>query len=307
MALKNLWEKVTGKGKEVEQSGDYNAEVGRKNPMTFVFMLDQSGSMDEEYVQGESKAKAVAFAVNQTLRDLIELNLEGTEVYDRFQVAVIGYREPAHGQYEIGSVLGGELAGKILVPLSELFANPLRLEKDEDGEEVEIWVDPVSSGGTPMCAAYKYVAEEVLVKVAKDNPEAFPAITLNFTDADATDGDIVKASENIKSLKVDNGNFLLFSCHLPTGGGTAQQAGSEELSAEEAGTIAFPDSEGVIPDKYGRLLFQASSYMPVQFRDNAEKLGYTLTEKSKGFMFKARASDLFKFINIGSRTGTALR
>lgn len=49
----------------------YSAEISRDNPTCFLFVLDQSGSMDEQMETGRSKALFVADVLNKTLATLV--------------------------------------------------------------------------------------------------------------------------------------------------------------------------------------------------------------------------------------------
>lgn len=286
--LKNLWEKTVGGKTEVEQSGSYGAEVSRANKATVIIMCDHSGSMDEKYGADDfSKAEALAFAVNKAIQNILEINVDGEDVQDRFDMAVIGYDEPKFEEYQIGSILPQAIAGQELVTLSELYDNSLN-----PGEDEEMWIEAYSGGGTPMCAALEFVYK-VAEKTCKDKPKSYPPIVLNFSDGEATDGDIAGPAEKLKKLEVDDGNVLLFNCHISSTAGEA---------------ILFPDNVEQLPDAHARLIFDNSSYLPASMRTNAEKAGYEgLTENSKGCVFNAQVTDLFKFIDIGTRTGTNLR
>src|ERR1700730_14870914 len=141
----------------------YTAEISRTNPSCFVFLIDQSSSMAETFGAQADKKKAheVATAINRLLQTLVLRCAKGQEVLDRFHVGVIRY-----GSSKVGSAWGGALAGKILVPISLLAANPLRVElrvkkvDDGTGNRVEqkvkfpVWFDPAANGQTPMCEAF---------------------------------------------------------------------------------------------------------------------------------------------------------
>src|SRR6516164_8554743 len=103
----------------------YSAEISRTNPSCFLFLIDQSGSMAETFGAQPDKKKAheVATAINRLLQTLVLRCAKGQEVLDRFHVGVIGY-----GSSKVGSAWGGSLAGKTLVSISQLAANPLRVE-----------------------------------------------------------------------------------------------------------------------------------------------------------------------------------
>src|SRR6266508_5787171 len=140
----------------------YTAEISRANPTCFVFLIDQSGSMQDAIGGGEAlqrKCDVVADALNRLLSELVIKCAKEEGVRDYFHVGVIGYGA------SVGPALGGTLAGRELVPLSEVAASPASLEtrskKISDGagglvdQEVKfpIWVSPVGKGGTPMSVA----------------------------------------------------------------------------------------------------------------------------------------------------------
>lgn len=142
----------------------YTAEISRTNPTCFVFLVDQSTSMSDP-IGGDSpqkKADVVADAINRLLTELSVKCAKEEGVRDYFHVAVVGYGAT------VGSAFSGALAGRDLVPLSEVADNPARVDDrtkkvpDGAGGLVEttvafpLWMDPVANGGTPMNRALKY-------------------------------------------------------------------------------------------------------------------------------------------------------
>jgi Mg-chelatase subunit ChlD len=49
----------------------YTADISRSNPSAFLFVIDQSGSMDERLETEQSKAQFVADVLNKTLYQLV--------------------------------------------------------------------------------------------------------------------------------------------------------------------------------------------------------------------------------------------
>lgn len=82
----------------------------------FLFLIDQSGSMSDPFggQSGKRKADGVADAINRLLRDLVIKCSKSEGVGDYFQVGVIGYGS------QVAPALGGTLAGRALVPVSEI-------------------------------------------------------------------------------------------------------------------------------------------------------------------------------------------
>ena len=89
----------------------YSAEISRTNPTTFVFLLDQSASMQDPIGSGEGlrKCDVVADALNRLLSELTIKCAKEEGVRDYFYVSVIGY-----GGSAVGPALGGDLAGRDL-------------------------------------------------------------------------------------------------------------------------------------------------------------------------------------------------
>ena len=272
----------------------YTAEISRTNPSCFLFLIDQSGSMAEPFAgqPDTKKAHEVAAAVNRLLQTLVLRCAKGHEVLDRFHVGVIGY-----GSGSIGPALGGQLAGQILVPISQLAMFPLRVEQrtkrvpDGAGGLVEqtikfpVWFEPVAGGKTPMCAALD-LAWNSLAEFLNRYPACYPPIVINITDGKASDGNPASHAQCLRDLASRDGNILLFNVHL---------------SARPEKPIELPDQEAVLPDDYAKLLFRMSSVLPPQMRDTAQREGYRVSENTRGFVFNGDLVAVIRFLDIGTR------
>src|SRR2546425_12428091 len=91
----------------------YQAEISRDNPTCFLFVIDQSGSMDERTESGRSKAQFVADVLNKTLYTLVTNCSKADGIRNYFDVGVIAY-----GGSEVGTGFGGALSGNIIHPIS---------------------------------------------------------------------------------------------------------------------------------------------------------------------------------------------
>ncbi|MBS2967184.1 hypothetical protein KGA66_29420, partial [Actinocrinis puniceicyclus] len=152
----------------------------------------------------------VADALNRLLFELSLKCAKEEGVRDYFHVAVLGYGA------RVGSAFGGALAGRDLVPLSQVADNPLRVEQrakkvpDGAGGLVEttarfpVWVDPVAHGGTPMAQAFGQ-AVALVERWVGERPGSFPPIVLNLTDGESTDGDPSEAAARLRSLASADG------------------------------------------------------------------------------------------------------
>jgi hypothetical protein len=290
----------------------YTAEISRANPSCFLFVIDQSGSMQDvmdptnvqpmdapvsvdgrNYTQqasGDIKAKGVSDAINRWLRELVLKCTKSEGPRDYYHVGVIGYGA------QVGPAFSGALAGKDLVTISEIANSPARIEdrakKVTDGAgglvdqtvRFPIWIDPVANNGTPMCKALSN-AHSILSQWVPQHMSSFPPTVIHITDGESTDGDPTPVAESIKNLNTDDGNVLLFNIHF---------------SSNRARPISFPDNETGLPDQYAQLLFRISSVLPDHIREEAKR-DYSISEGSRGFAFNADIVELIKFVEIGTR------
>ena len=282
----------------------YTAEISRTNPSCFLFLIDQSGSMEDPIpasgavsdgptttTPGRTKAEGVADAINRLLQNLVIKCAKSEGVRDYYHVGVLGYGG------KVGPAFSGTLAGQELVPISAIADQPARVEertrKVDDGAgglvdqtfKRPIWFDAQAKGGTPMCEALTS-ARNILSGWLAQHPGCFPPIVINITDGESTDGDPTQAAEALQALASDDGSILLFNLHL---------------SSHAAAPIEFPDSEAGLPDKYAQLLFRLSSVLPEYMRGIAQQEGFSVTEGTRGFVFNADMVAVIRFLDIGTR------
>ena len=281
----------------------YERRLDRNNPGCMVFLVDQSGSMNEP-VAGEqrSKADAVAEALNNLLYELvlrcIKDENEGPRHY--YDISVIGYGPG------VGSALGGALSGRDMVSVVDVADNPVRVEEREsvakagaDGDvgtvprrhKFPVWVDSVADQRTPMCEALNRTGG-MLATWVQQHPDSFPPIVINISDGAATDGDPRVWSRRIQSLATLDGNVLLFNLNV---------------SALSANPLFFPANAGVLENDYARLLFEMSSHLPPYMASLATGMGMSMNEGAKGFVYNADMSAVVRFLQIGTATSQAIR
>ncbi|OBF45926.1 hypothetical protein A5719_00015 [Mycolicibacterium peregrinum] len=272
----------------------YTAEISRATPTCFVFVVDQSASMDDA-IGGEvrqKKSEVVADAINRLLQELTLRCAKEEGVRDYFHVAVLGY-----GGNLVNSAFGGPLSGRDLVPISEVAESPAeiadRTKKVPDGagglveQQVKfpIWLYPRAGGGTPMVQALTR-AEALVASWVDQHPAGFPPVVLHLTDGESNDGDPTEIATKLRSQLTTDGNVLLFNLHVSDQGGTP---------------ISFPASDASLPDQFSRLLFAMSSLLPSQMRSLASNQGHRIEEGSKGFVYNADVAGIVQFLEIGTR------
>lgn len=286
----------------------YSQNWASYQPGCMIFLLDQSGSMAEQFGQaqvgrGRRKCDMVATILNSFLNELVTTNIiprpDGTsDVRPRADICVIGYEGS-----NIGSVLGGALAGRDFVTLPELQTYPadieMRKQKDVDdtGREYEIevpfpiWVRPKAGGGTPMRAALQR-GRDLAQYWAMNHPDSYPPVIINVTDGAGTDGDPTGVAQEISQISTNDGQALLFSVHLTN------------LNAQP---VLYPLSENELPnDKYARQLFSISSPIPEPGRVLlCTWLQRDVPPGARGMIFNGDASSVRLMFNFASKPQTA--
>jgi hypothetical protein len=270
----------------------YTAPIQRSDPTAFLFLVDQSGSMGDKMAGEKTKAQFVADVLNRTLMSLVTRCTKSEGVRNYFDIGVLGY-----GNSGAANGFSGALGGEVLHPISAIEANPLRVEdrkkKVDDGAgglveqtvKFPVWFQPVSNGGTPMCAAITKAAE-ALVAWCDQHPNSYPPTVLHVTDGESTDGDPEELATMLKQIGTGDGSVLLLNIHV---------------SANEASPTKFPASDSALPDAYAKMLFRMSSQLPEHLIKFAQEKGYSVTSESRGFVFNADATEIVEFFDIGTR------
>ena len=271
----------------------YTAEISRSHPTAYLFLVDQSASMNDPMLSGRTKAEFVSDVLNRTLRDLVVRCTREDGVRDYFDVGIITYSNK-----DVSNGLSGALASSWMHPISVIADNTVRVEdrvkQVDDGAgglvsqtvKFPVWVDPRGYGGTPMQQAIAQAAH-VIADWSDAHPMSFPATVLHITDGDSTDGSPEHNASVLRSLTTNDGETLLYNVHV---------------SGRNVDPIRFPEDESQLTDEYSRLLFRMSSVFPQHVRDYArDAYGINLSPSSRAMVLNAEAEDLVKFIDIGSR------
>jgi uncharacterized protein YegL len=257
----------------------YEAQINQSHPMLYIFLLDQSGSM-----QDNNKAKYVASATNHVIHEIMRASQAGEHIKDTCSVGIIGYGGSVY------SIVGGKI--------SEVASKPLRIETVDkllpDGaggvisvkSNIPIWVEPRAENGTPMAEAFEH-AFALIVKWIRNNPNSFPPIVINVTDGEPNDINRTRyAAKKIMNLETSDGKVLLFNAHI-----TGLQTASE---------IILPGRNTEISDPYARVLFEISSTIPHRLLQKAHTIGFSSQSKSRGLVFNASFETLIQFLEIGT-------
>ncbi len=269
----------------------YQEQITRKNPSAFIFMVDQSGSMQEN-INGIPLCQHVADSLNGMISDLVLKCSKAEGIRDYFDLAVIAY-----GNNKVYNGFKGALSSGYFHPISEVGNNPLRIDEIEKeitgpngdtGTQVTrrpVWFEPKASGGTPMNAAYEQAAD-LLFDWCDRNMQSFPPILINITDGESTDQDPEDTAHKLMGLHTDDGNILVYNLHL---------------SSHSPAPVLFADEEPHTGDEYAAKLWRMSSKLTPLMEELARKDGYDVTPRSRGYAYNADMASVISFMDIGTR------
>lgn len=274
----------------------YSVVPNRANPMAILFVVDQSGSMNDKMPKtGNTKASQVATVINKMFSELITKATKQDGVRHYYDVGVIGY-----GGKGVYNALQGSFADTILNPIEQIAANPLRVEQRfnqivtatgdivEVPESFPVWFDPVADGGTPMSGALKLVAETI-APWCDAHPASFPPVIIHITDGEYNDGDPTNIAEAIKTFSTNDGNVLLCNLHI---------------SSDTSSPISFPNDESLLPNRFAKTLFEMSSVIPESMYQTVSEIldkGISLTSQTRFFTFNGNEVDIVRFLRVGTQ------
>ena len=261
-----------------------NLVITSTNTCLLVYMVDQSRSMEDSFGNAShSKSVEVANAINDILYEvgLRCFETDGT-IKNRFEVAIIGYGKASNS---VQSAWEGPLQNKWVVSIKDIFDFPLGEENDKP-----TWIRPYAVNNTPMTKAFENAYRLCQDWISWGNhKDCHPPIIINITDGEATDAGnsyqpLKEQVERLKTLTTNFGNAFVLNIHI------SSSAGDRKLFPN------YLDSS----DKFGSLLFNLSSPLNENMLRLARQEGYNVQNGSKGYVFNGNASDLMKFLNIGT-------
>ena len=144
----------------------YTAEISRTNPSCFVFLIDQSRSMNDPWGAGEGtkkKAEGVADAINRLLQNLVIRCSKEEGIRDYYHVSVIGYGVSA------GPALGRSLKGPAPAPTPREAEAPPPKEEAPSSEEED------TAAAAPEDVGAAVPVTEDKGQVSEDEDAAAPA------------------------------------------------------------------------------------------------------------------------------------
>lgn len=261
-------------------------------PGYIIFLVDQSGSMQESYTEGKTRAEFTSLVINSTINELINTNMDGEKVKDRVFISMIGYGGSS-------SLAVDDIRSDYL---SSFADNPLKIDnikkKISDGAgglveidvQMPVFIEPKANGLTPMADALSF-AKELIEGWLQKKPDNPAPIIINISDGlpytgdsiDSAMNNAISISKQIMNINSSDGNPLIFNCHLG-----------------EGQTQSFNEKEGELSDEQAKFLFNISSEIPDSYRVAAAKHDFIIKDKSRVFVSNAKPEMFIKLINFGS-------
>ena len=289
----------------------YEAEISRSKPGCFLFLVDQSRSMNGRIggmSNNDQKDKAAADALNRALQAISMRCSQGEEVKDYFHIGITGYTTDMLMRTELDPTLKGATVAQPFLTASEV-ANTARIEtrrvKQPDGGgglidadvDFPVWLEAKNRVdlrfGTPMCAALK-MAKQAMETWIENHPDSFPPVLINITDGEAGDGDPVPIAREIMDLSTEDGNALIFNVHLS----------GMPLLGMPGYPVMYPGNPDNLPDEPARKLFEMSSPLPPQAREAARTMEIPTEDGARGYIYNADMTSLIQFLEIGTRASS---
>lgn len=258
-------------------------QINSTHPCLIIYLLDQSGSMAENFGYETTKAVKLAESVNEIIFETgLKCYGSGGELKNRFELSVVGYGAQS-GVVE--PAWEGNLKDHWVLSIGEVFPNAIG---EENG--IPIWIRPKVGSDTPMAKAFEnaYRICEAWINWG-NHRDCHPPIVINISDGEATDSGssdskLINTVNNLKSLGTNYGNVNIFNIHISSGGGDS---------------ILFPTSLSN-QTKQANLLFDLSTNLNDRMIALANNMGYKVGHGSKGYAYNESAKNLMDFLNIGS-------
>ena len=294
---------IPSQSAQMQTKTAYTAQITRHTPTAFIFLIDQSVSMQKYttlYGEEMPMAEAVARIVNHQLNELVLRCVKGSETRDYYDIAIIGYGEKAYSGWK------GELEGRDFVKPSELKEHPYKkiTTKKEtrtrkgvkvvEVEEVQ-WIEAeATQGWTRVHLAFekaKGLLDEWMEK--HHDKDCYPPTIINITDGEfngATKEYVLQQANELKSMFTNDGNVILFNIHI---------------SANKAVCVTCPASKDEVSfSSLATTMYEMSSLLPMRYSDRIADLRKDGTPNNRytAMSINADMSTLIQLMDIGTPT-----
>jgi hypothetical protein len=198
-----------------------------------------------------------------------------------------------------------DLPGKLMKDkrmVQIIQTNPVTQQAIAKEELRPCWVQPEeeepnrpASSKTEMAKAISDAREAVQSWLGSGawRPKSFPPVVINITDGQHNgEGNPLEEANQLRQLRTEDGNVLLFNCHLVTRASAQSLGFPHQLSVITA--MGLPELERIGAQQ----LFEMSSVIPQKM---AERFKTPLKPGARGFIYNADPQDLVDFLSWGTQ------
>ncbi len=299
--IRNFGIPIPSKPKQLQTKEAYTAQITRNTPTAFIFLIDQSVSMQRlTTYNGElmTMSEAVARIVNNQINELVLRCIKTNEVRHYYDIAAIGYGTEAY------SAWSGELEGRDFVTPEELKDHPFkvittkketRTRKGSVVKEVQQvqWLEAKHDGHWTYIHEAFARAKQLIERWMQEHHEddCYPPTIINITDGvfnGTTKENVLQLANELKSMFTNDGNVLLFNIHIVPNGSSS---------------VVFPIEKSEIDDSYGQTLYEMSSLLPLRYNQPISEIRKdNSNERHVAMAVNADMSTLIQLMDIGTPT-----
>lgn len=312
--IENFGYTIPSISKQMQTKIPYTAQITRSTPTAFIFLIDQSVSMQRTtnlYGEEMPMAEAVARIVNSQINNLVLRCIKGAEVRDYYDIAIIGYGENAYSGW------CGELYGRDFVKPSELKEHPYKKittrketrtrkgVKVVEVQEVQ-WIEAIcNKRWTHVHDAFDR-AQILLNKWMEEhhNQDCYPPTIINITDGlfnGTTKEHVIQQTNELRSMFTNDGNVILFNIHIAPSAASSVLCpiSKDEVSISDPQTKADKDFNIIAPT-----MFELSSLLPTRYNEQISTLRNETdrTTRHVAMAVNADMSSLIQLMDIGTPT-----
>lgn len=300
--IKDFGIPIPNKPAQLQPLEAYTANITRDTPTAFIFLVDQSISMNRiTKFDGEdiTLSEALARIINRQIKELVQRCIKFDDVRHYFDIALIGYGENVY------SAWNGNLEGRWFVSPKEIYDNPYQtievIKKvrtrngiQEKRSSQEMWLTARHDGSWTRYHLAIDKAKELLEQWLEDHKDkyCYPPTIINITDGDYNNishEDMRQKTNEVQSLATKDGNVILINIHITPGDATKE--------------VLFPVDKSEMSGELFQRLFDLSSLLPVCYSQPiANMKGTGGNCRYKGLAVNVGANLLPQLMNIGTPT-----
>ncbi len=301
--IKNFGIPIPAKPQQLQTKESYTAQISRSNPTAFIFLIDQSVSMNRKtllYGEEMTMAEAVARIVNAQINELVLRCIKGNEIRHYYDIAVIGYGSEAYSGWK------GDLEGRFFVSPQELSEHPyikkrvIEQKMTRKGpviKEVEKvqWIEARCDGNWTHLHIALDKTKELLDNWLQQyhDKDCYPPTIINITDGEfnGSSRDAVQQQANeLKSMFTNDGNVLFFNIHITNSNNR---------------NLVFPIvKDELMGDRYSGILYDMSSLLPTRYNPQISNMRNDADKDARhvAMAVDADMTKLIQLMDIGTPT-----